>query len=513
LFDNTVSSYSRRGASNLKGSVPVNRSMNEVLSDTSLFEDHFCSPTTVKNLRGVPTQVLQKVLLELHQHTACNIFASPRLWTPAGSEQCVVVAGSLGIDGRTRGKRVGLCVDRKAYDKVSPSAIYLWANTECVDQITADGAVSHDFEKMWVSWRSLSETGPAKYLRLLMPVARKSNSGWEVSFDSDRGELIAFLTALRDRYEPKPATLKALSSTLKLFGHSNEAITPAVIDNYRHADEDAPDTDAEFDQQKPISIVRNLSRSKPALRERAQPTDADTDDTSKVIIRRFEAHTLFSALPKVPPAPSLSFMDTAFSCRNLDAEPFQAAGLYGIFFKASAEQAPSLIYVGLYRNGQVGSGPVFGGNVLRDRWVKHIATCSMRGANVGIGKRTAQRMRLDPDHDFAALGQPNVAELIVKDTGFNAGENRALFAKGQWSVLRDATGEDILQLFSFSYVRLSAFHGTESDDQIRRRVSAAEDRVKIDLAPICNGETLLGQHRTDVTPEQFEVSATFALSG
>ena len=486
--------------------------MNEVLSDTSLFEDHFCSPTTIKNLRGVPTQVLQKVMLELHQHTACNVFASPRTWTPAGSEQCVVVAGSLGIDGRTRGKqRIGLCVDRQPNDTDDPGAIYLWARTALMNERTADGTVSNNFAKMWVNWRSLGETKPKKYLRLPVPVARKNNSGWNVSFDSDNGQLMAFLTALKGRYEPKPATLKALSSTLKLFGHSDGAITPAVIDSYRHPDEDAPDTDAEFDQPKPKSFVRNLGRSNQALLENPQPSDADTDDARKVIIRRFEAHSLFSAQPKAPPAPSVSFMNTAFRCLNLDPEPFQAAGLYGIFFKVSADQAPSLIYVGLYRNGKLGSGPIFGGNVLRDRWVKHIATCSMRGANVGIGQRTAQTMRLDPDHDFAALGEPNVAGLIVKDTGCNAGENRALFAKGQWSVLRDATGQDILPLFSFSYVRLSAFHGVESDDDIRRRVSAAENRVKKDLAPICNGETLLGQHRTDVTPKQFETSATLAL--
>jgi hypothetical protein len=486
--------------------------MNEVISDISLFADHFCSPTTIKNLRGVPTQVFQKVMLELHQHTACNVFASPRTWTPAGSEQCIVVTGSLGIDGKTRGNRIGLCVDRQPDDTDDPGAIYLWANAELVNEITADGLVSHNFPKMWVNWRSLGETGSEKYLRLLGPVCRKNNSGWNVSFDSDRGELIAFLTALRGRYEPKPATLKALSSTLKLFSHSDGAITPALIDAYRHPDEDAPDTDAEFDQPKLKSVVRNLGRSKQALLESPQPSDAYTDDAREVIICRFEAHSLFSAQPTVPPAPSVPFMDTAFRCLNLDPEPFQAPGLYGIFFKVTAAQPPSLIYVGLYRNGKVGSGTVFGGNVLRDRWVKHIATCSMRGANVGIGRRTAQTMRLDPDHDFAALGEPNVAELIVKDTGCNAGENRALFAKGHWSVLRDATGKDILSRFSFSYVRLSAFLVEENDDDIRRRVSAAEDRVKMDLAPICNGETLLGQHRTDVTPAQFERSATRALS-
>lgn len=496
----------------MKAGVTMNLSMTEVLCDTSLFRDHFCSPTTVKNLRGVPTQVLQKVMLELHKHTACNLFASPRTWTPAGSEKCIVVAGSLGIDGKTRGNRIGLCVDRQPDDTDDPCAIYLWANTALVNKIIKDGLVSHNFAKMWVNWRSLGETRPNKYLRLSVPVAHKNNSGWNVSFNSDSGELIAFLTALRGRYEPKPATLKALSSTLKLFGHTDGAITPAIVDAYRHPDEDAPDNDAEFDQPKPKSVVRNLGRSKQALLKSPQPSDAYTGNAREVIIRRFEAHSLFSAQPTVPPAPSVPFMDTAFRCLNLGPEPFEAAGLYGIFFKVAAEQAPSLIYVGLYRNGKIGSGPVFGGNVLRDRWVKHIATCSMRGANVGIGKRTAQTMRLDPDHDFAALGEPNVAELIVKDTGCNAGENRALFAKGQWSVLRDATGKDILPLFSFSYVRLSAFHGVEGDDGIRRRVSAAEDRVKKDLAPICNGETLLGQHKTDVTPEQFETSATLALS-
>jgi hypothetical protein len=44
----------------------MNLSMNDVLSETSLFEDHFCSPTTVKNLRGVPTQSAKRGAFVYH---------------------------------------------------------------------------------------------------------------------------------------------------------------------------------------------------------------------------------------------------------------------------------------------------------------------------------------------------------------------------------------------------------------------------------------------------------------
>jgi len=181
------------------------------------------------------------------------------------------------------------------------------------------------------------------------------------------------------------------------------------------------------------------------------------------------------------------------------------------FFRDIVEIEPSLIYVGLYRNGKIGSGSVFEGNVLRDRWVKHIATCSMRGANVGIGRRTVQAMSLDPCHDLAALGDPRVANLIVGDTGCNAGENRALFAKERWSILGTASHEKILSHFSFSYVRLNSLQGLETDDEIRKRVNKAEEKVKMRLAPVCNGETMFGQHKTDVKQEQFEASARTAL--
>jgi hypothetical protein len=493
--------------------VSMKLEMSEILSETSLFEAHFCSQTTIKNLRNIPTETLRRAVQELYNYTECNIFASPRLWMPARSEQCVTASGSLDISGRTRGDRFGLCVDTQHNEQGNAVAIYLWANSTLLKQAIARGEINPNYYKKWVDWRATSEKAPGKYIRLSQPIAYQHEGKWNISTEDADGALRFFLSTLRENYTPKAKILSALTSTLKLFGHSRDAITPIVIDFHRHPDEDSSDTDVEFDRRRPKSVVRELARSKdgPAIRTRSTAS-AGGSSQRQVATARFEASDLFSVEPKDPPAASLPFMDTDFRCLTFDQEPFKAGGLYGIFFKETVESKPNLIYVGLFRNGHIGSGPVFEGNVLKTRWIKHIATCSLRGGKVGIGARTAQLMRLDPEHPLSALGAPRVADIIVKDTGCNAGENRTLFAKEHWSTLGKASRKEILSYFSFSYVRLNSLQGLETDDDIRQRIGNAEEEVKMLLAPVCNRETYFGKHSTDITKDLFEAAASAALS-
>jgi hypothetical protein len=493
--------------------VPMKLDMDEILSETSLFEAHFCSPTTIRNLRNIPTETLRRTVQELYKYTGCNIFASPRLWTPVRSEQCVIVSGSLDISGRTRGDRFGLCVDTQRNEKGDADAIYLWANGTLLKQAIAHGKISPDYSNKWVGWRVSSEKTLGKYIRLSQPIAYQHEGEWSISTEDVDGDLRSFLSTLKERHAPNAKILSALTSTFKLFGHSRVSITPFLIDFYRHPDEDSSDTDVEFDNKRPKRVVIGLAQSEEERATNKRPAaSAGGSSQRKVTTARFEAKDLFSVEPKDPPAASLPFMDTAFRCLTLDQEPFKAGGLYGIFFKETVESKPNLIYVGLFRNGKIGSGPVFEGNVLKTRWIKHIATCSLRGEKVGIGSRTAQLMRLDPEHPLSSLGDPRVADIIVKDTGCNAGENRTLFAKERWSTLGKASRREILSYFSFSYVRLNALHGLETDDDIRKRICNAENEVKKRLAPVCNRETIFGQHSTDVTKEQFEAAARVALN-
>jgi hypothetical protein len=486
--------------------------MSEILSKTSLFEAHFCSPTTIRNLRNIPTETLRRAVQELYNYTECNVFASPRLWTPVRSEQCVTASGSLDISGRTRGDRFGLCVDTQRNEQGDADAIYLWANSTLLKQAIAHGEINPNYYKHWVDWRASSEKAPGKYIRLSQSIAYQSEGKWNISTEDADGALRSFLSTLRENYTPKAKTLNALTSTLKLFGHSCDAITPIVIDFHRHPDEDSSDTDVEFDRKRPKSVVRKPVQSEGLVTSTIPTASTGGPPQRQVATARFEANDLFSVEPKDPPAASLPFMDTAFRCLTLDQEPFKAGGLYGIFFKETSESKPNLIYVGLFRNGKIGSGPVFEGNVLKTRWIKHIATCSLRGEKVGIGARTAQLMRLDPEHPLSSLGDPHVADVIVKDTGCNAGENRTLFAKEHWSTLGKASQKEILSFFSFSYVRLNSLQGLETDDDIRKRIGNAEEEVKLLLAPVCNRETYFGQHSIDVTKNQFESAARAALS-
>lgn len=416
-----------------------------ILLDKELFINHFCTPTTLQNLRQVPIEVLRMVLQEIHGMTSCPVFASPRLWTPSGSEKCVVASGELSRDGKTRGLRFGLCVDTTKNETDNAKALYLWASGSLLKKQINEGVCSKKFQNYWERWRESSEPCPDKYWRLSLPLAQLKDEKWDINLDHTDGELTKFFRSLSGNYEPSQNVLDLLAPSLALFEHSTDAITPLIIDFYRHPDESASDTDTDLGE-KQKNITRKLARNERSV----QLLDESTSKVHrKVTIHKYEASELFRSEESVPPAKILPFMNTVFRPINSNSMDLRAAGLYGIFFKTDTVNEPSLIYVGLYRNGKIGSGEVFGGNVLLDRWVKHIATCSMRGANMGIGKRTAQLMRLlETGHPFHSLGDPDVAELIVRDRGCNAGENRVLFAKEHWPKLENASREELLTLFN-----------------------------------------------------------------
>ena len=191
---------------------------------------------------------------------------------------------------------------------------------------------------------------------------------------------------------------------------------------------------------------------------------------------------------------------------------FNGGGLYGFFYRTDVHADPSLIYVGLFKNGN--DGPVFEGNIVAARWDKHIATCSARGKNIGIAKRTAQSLRALPEpHELQSIADPGISESLVRDTGCVASENRIFFAKKHWDFLGDADGEELLSRFSFSYVRLKPGASGETDAAIRNVIKNAEENVVGQFAPYCNYQTKRGQHASNVTMSEFEELAELELNG
>ncbi|MBF9061113.1 hypothetical protein HKCCSP123_18185 [Rhodobacterales bacterium HKCCSP123] len=332
-------------------------------------------------------------------------------------------------------------------------------------------------------------------------------------------DLVSMLRWLQGRYRVSREVLSEFRPVLTRFGHGDNAITPMVVDAYRYPD--IYDIESEG-PKKSTSKVRGYSAAvgkvPPSQGEADPPVAASVaasvagSSARPIETVHYGARDLFTVEEVPPPARELPFMNLSFRSRLGDQDNLKGAGLYGIFFDAEKSPAPGLIYVGLFHNGKTGSGTPFGGNILRTRWEKHIATCSMRGSNVGISSRTARSLlALQDSHPLRAMGAPSVADVIVRDRGCNAGENRVFFARDNWAILGQAEGDRLLSRFSFSYVRLTSGLAHDDDDDIRRVVGRAEERLKRAFAPICNFETRVGHHRSGIAVGEFVEAARTAL--
>lgn len=485
--------------------------IDDMLADDTVFNLHFCTPTTIRNLRGMPISVLRESIKMLHDIIDFPLMASPRLWTPSGSEQTVVVAGKLTTDGKTTGERFGLCVDTFPKETGAANALYLWASCSLAKRLIIEVASGQEIQNQWVPWRHQSERkGANKYCRYLTPIAYIESEKWHVLRGDCTDDFQRFLHKLNGFYKIPKESLQAINPVLSILGHNSRFISPVAIDLHRHPDSAATDTD-DVPDKKSVSFKRVFSRIDFPNAE-SETEDHQTEGRIAAV-HRFEGTELFDYTETTPPSDFLPFMNLSFKVNGcIDQEQLKGAGLYGIFFKKSSDLPPKLIYVGLFRNGNKGSGTPFEGNILRDRWVKHIATCSMRGHNVGIGKRTARIAEIVlAKHPLAALGHPDVADAIVRDRGCNAGENRVLFARDNWDYL-NGEGQEVLRRFSFSYVRIQAPLINEHDDSIRKVVAVSEKTLKTKFLPICNGETPLGGHTSNVEMAEFERIALALLS-
>lgn len=487
--------------------------MVDILCDDDLFVHHFCSDTTLEKLNGLEPGALRVVMRAVYELAAPPALATPRFWTPACSAQAVIVCANLGRDGRMRGRRFGLCTDVSGPNNRRANSLHIWANKEVVDDAVTIGVCGHDFLDAWQPWRDYEE--PGRYLRLEEPVSglRSDQAGFEPITHGD--DLVAMLRWFEGLHRITTEVLQEIRPVLTRFSHSDDAITPMIVDTYRH-----PDIyDVESVE---TGTNRSAVRRYPAPNSEPPPSLAEAESAAAVSISRSKARPietvhygacdLFTVEEVLPPSRELAFMNLSFKSQLCDRENLKGAGLYGIFFDDGNSPAKSLIYVGLFHNGKKGSGTPFGGNILRARWEKHIATCSMRGNKVGISSRTARSLlALQDDHPLRAMSALSVADIIVRDQGCNAGENRVFFARENWASLGDADGNSILSRFSFSYVRLTAGLAHENDDDIRSVIRSAENRLKRAFAPICNFETRIGHHRSGVTINEFVEAAHTAL--
>lgn len=155
------------------------------------------------------------------------------------------------------------------------------------------------------------------------------------------------------------------------------------------------------------------------------------------------------------------------------------AGIYMI------SRGAEVAYVGSYRPEM--------GNIVADRWARHLQTITGRGYNIGLGGRDpAARCRTL----LAAVGEEALRHAIrnafihsqpdrFRDTGYNTTANRLRFASENWDVFGAAQGLEILRPLTFWLLRIRK----APDPKVAAEdVKAIEKAVLREFKPICNKE-------------------------
>jgi hypothetical protein len=146
-------------------------------------------------------------------------------------------------------------------------------------------------------------------------------------------------------------------------------------------------------------------------------------------------------------------------------------GIYGITFLDSLF-GERLIYLGKYQ-GSSANGR-YGGNIIADRWRKHLYTISMRGHNVAVDsvkafetvRAIAESKSLHFGSRFISLNGQALEDLFEKN-GCQSSFNRMMFSiQNEKQIHPSMTCEgfgcmDWLKSFRFYYWRVNPKHGSE----------------------------------------------------
>lgn len=173
---------------------------------------------------------------------------------------------------------------------------------------------------------------------------------------------------------------------------------------------------------------------------------------------------------------------------------FRGSGIYLIRYDRT------IIYIGKYM-------PHEKGNVITDRWIKHIATITNRGYRVGgfgnekIHKKENPKYRTLKDIETKDAGINNIVHIIkesgrVEDTGFSTSVKRLAFAKDNWHTFKeqDKTNfeENVLPKFQFHYMQLNGHKEGEIPDSVKEKeyyenlASLVETYLLWKYNPACN---------------------------
>jgi hypothetical protein len=180
------------------------------------------------------------------------------------------------------------------------------------------------------------------------------------------------------------------------------------------------------------------------------------------------------------PEPSpFNFRFTSRRLTEVQAGAISGSGLYMI------STGPEVVYVGLYKPAS--------GNIIADRWGRHLQTITGRGYNIGLGGRDPTMRRTELLNAVNAEGLRRAIEYAYtysqkdryRDTGYNTTPNRLRYASENWGSFGTAQGSEILQSLTFGLLRIRS---AQAPGQAAEDVKAIEKAILKSFKPVCNDE-------------------------
>jgi|GEM_PF-2600062 len=172
-----------------------------------------------------------------------------------------------------------------------------------------------------------------------------------------------------------------------------------------------------------------------------------------------------------------------FSDRSAEAgipkRELSGPGLYTVSFGGE------VIYLGKYQ-------PYERGNILNDRWIRHIETLTLRGNRVGFNGTSNPSAKLNQllqevrSAELAA-GLRQACPLRFKDTGVVTTPSKIRFADQRWERFSKSTPRDIFEGFEFSLMHLE---GLSSSEEAKDVVTGIENSLLQRFNPSCNSEAV-----------------------
>jgi hypothetical protein len=184
---------------------------------------------------------------------------------------------------------------------------------------------------------------------------------------------------------------------------------------------------------------------------------------------------------------------------------YEGSGIYALGYDNF------LIYVGSYLGKNLLKGQKknanFSGDIVKDRWWKHIETITSRGHKVHTTEGNLRKLRdeLGDQHvmidgflhgDRDKLHKPNGADAALRRLKFAAKNSKDFYEKC-------VKPEDVLKRFTVVYVRFENVPEYTNSQTLKNVIDQSESRLIKNLAPLCNSKHVpIGKASTHVPIEE-----------